>query len=317
MQQNQQRRKRKGGNPQSQFQAVMNQVAQLQAQVAASAAQQARPSQVKKKNRKGRQKQGGRQGGVGLAVKTQLAFVGMRDKGALCSSYTFGYVFIGNGVNGVTNAVLFMTSNSATLFGSQGAGPQPIVPILPGDAVLGKSYIADESKHYSRRRYKRLLLHIDSLQPNTNSALVLVVAPVRGSAQAMATVPSALATATASQATMDSVRSMKGNVYLNSFEDSAKRTTLDLTPYIAGGSGPRQDEFSIPAVANVTTAVVNGTVLGTTAGALSGVSPCGIMVSGQNTIAGNQNTSVFELVIEMEYDLLDFTGGNPAPNALG
>jgi len=274
-----------------------------------------RPSKVKRK--KGGPRGGGQADGVPAAVRTRLAFVGMRDKGALCSSYTMGYVYVGNGTNGVNNAILFQTSNSSLIVGAQTA--QPIIPVFPGDSVLGKTYISDESKHFSRRRYRRLLLHVDSLQPNTNSALVLVVAPVRGSKSCSNTTPTVLATSAATAATMDQVRSMKGNIYLNSFSEATKRTTLDLTPFIAGGTGPQQNEFSTASTAGGagTTAFVAATTVSAAVGDTQGVSPCCIMVAGTNTISGNQGTQVFELIIEMEYDLLDFMGGTPIPCPIG
>jgi len=67
-----------------------------------------------------------------------------------------------------------------------------------------------------------------------------------------------------------------------------------------------------------TVAVANQTIL-TSAGANGVIAncPCGFVVSGTNTITGNQGTNVFLLTVEMVYDLIDFRGGNTSLNPIG
>jgi len=299
--------------------ALMSQVAQLQSQAAVASGRTAQPSVVRRKNKKGRQRarDGSDGAGVPAGARTKLAFVGMRDKRELCSSYTAGYVWVGDGTSGAANAVLFQTYAGTLLVGTSAANP-PVIPILPGDSVLGRSYMTDEAKHYNRRRYRRLLLHIDSFQPNTNAAMVLVVAPVRGSALCNAAYPQPKATAALTGATMDNARSMSGNQYLNSFDDKKKRTTIDLTPYIAGGSGPKQNEFAINAANGTgTTAFVVSQSVQTTIGSVTENSPCGFLIAGLNTVAGNAATQMFEIIVELEYDLLDFVGSTALPSPIG
>jgi len=67
----------------------------------------------------------------------------------------------------------------------------------------------------------------------------------------------------------------------------------------------------------VTTCVSDTTPGQNVAGPFTGLSPCGFIVAGQNTIAGNQAVKMFEIIVEMHYDLLDFTGGTAIPNPLG
>jgi hypothetical protein len=73
---------------------------------------------------------------------------------------------------------------------------------------------------------------------------------------------------------------------------------LDLTPYIAGGSGPKQNEFNMNGAA-VTSSVSavdgNGTV------------PCAFVYAGQSSDTNTHGKDVAVAVITMKVDLLDFT----------
>lgn len=319
---NGQQSKRQGKRVQvSEIASLVNSIQQLSI-MAAKNNGNAKPSKVRRRARRNRgdvvqASSGGvqRTGGAYAAVRTTLAFVGVKDLVNHCASYTMGYIFVGDGTNGTANAVLFQSSDKTLINGQQTAAP--IIPILPSDGRLGKSYITDISKHFQRRKYRKLLLHVDSLQPNTNAAMIVVVAPVRGGASAGPTIPTVLATAGATAATLDSVRSMKGNLYLNSFETGLKRTTLDLTPFIAGGSGPLQNEFPINNTDFSNSTCYSAAAVMSTLCVPANNAPACIIVTGLNTIAGNQNNQMFELIIEMEYDLLDFTGGEACPNPIG
>jgi len=155
-------------------------------------------------------------GYVGAGKKTFMSFVGLADLNDHHASYTAGYIYVGNGTNGANNAVLWSNYVGTLVAGNQ--AQYPTIPILPSDTNFGTAYMANMAKNFFRRRYKRILLHIDSLQPNTTSALVVCVAPVRGANAVNFTTVYPIATAGATGAAVASARAMKGNVYMDSFE---------------------------------------------------------------------------------------------------
>jgi len=218
--------------------------------------------------------------------------------------WTLGYVYVGNGTNGATNAVLFETTNAGTIFGAQ-TNPA-VVPILGSDGVLGKTYISDITKHFSRKVINRMAVELNALIPSTGSAMMVALAAFRGPSLCPTTIPYALATAGATANTLDNILSVEDRLVCESFRDAR----MDITHLIAGGNGPKENEFNIAAQNNVTTVVANSTALsGTVPGGFQGIVPACVAVGGNNTIAAYQAQQMFEVVIEQEIHLLDYAGG--------
>jgi hypothetical protein len=94
---------------------------------------------------------------------------------------------------------------------------------------------------------------------------------------------------------------MKGAFTVDSWESKS----CEISEYIAGGSGAKQNEFEI---SNTTNAASIVTSTGTD---LDGVAPAGFAVGGNSTTTTLQGTAVHQITIEMEVDLLDYVGGIP------
>jgi hypothetical protein len=226
--------------------ALTNEIRQL-ASMASKGGGNARPNKVKKQRQRGQAK-APRNGpnalafrGIPAAVRTVATRRGMSDIRGHRMAWTLGFIYVGNGTNGTTNAVLFQTNT-----GTYSAGAEThsaVIPIVGGDSQLGKSYINDVQKHFGRKVIKKMWLHLDALVPSTGSAMMIAVAPIRGVGQCSKTIFYPLATAGATANALDSVLSCKDAITCDSFEHK----TLDITAYIAGGSGPLQNEFNVSA----------------------------------------------------------------------
>jgi len=250
---------------------------------------------------------------IGAVVRTQLRRAGMSDIRSHRMAWVTGYTYVGNGTNGAANAVLFLTGTGTYLLSANAPTANPntsssgMVPILGADTQLGRSYVSDIEKHYARKVIKRMWIHIVSLQPSTANNMMAILAPVRGGGGVEGAKFVVLATAGEAGNTVDNVSSMKGACSIDSFESK----TIDITAFIAGGSGPRQNEFDL----NQVVGVQNGPTI-ITAGAPSGVDgdgfvPACFTLAGNNTTAALQGTKVHEIIIEQEVDLLDYVGGMP------
>lgn len=227
-------------------------------------------------------------------------------------AWTLGFIYVGNGTNGTTNAVLFQTNTGTYIAGAE--THSAVIPIVGGDSQLGKSYINDVQKHFGRKVIKKMWLHLDALVPSTGSAMMIAVAPIRGVGQCSKTIFYPLATAGATANALDSVLSCKDAITCDSFEHK----TLDITAYIAGGSGPLQNEFNVSApyegtTSPGTTIVISSNDEGDSNFSLSDIVPACIVVGGNNTVAAYQGVQMYEVVIEQEVDLLDYVGGFSDP----
>jgi hypothetical protein len=245
---------------------------------------------------------------VGAVVATQLVKIGMSDIRSHRVSWTAGFIFVGNGTNGATNAVLYQTATSTYIAAPNSAANSGFVPILAADSQFGSSYVTDVEKHYARKIIKRMWMHIISLQPSTSNNMMAVVAPLRGGAGLEAARFDPLATANAAN-TVTNVTSMKGAFSVDSWESKS----CEITDFIAGGSGSRQNEFDI---SSKTQGAVSGSVLA--AGAVinldgDGFCPACFAIAGNNTTTGLQNTQTHQIVIEQEVDLIDYIGGMAIP----
>lgn len=178
--------------------------------------------------------------------------LGMKDMD-VTARYIAGYARVGNGTNGAAGAVYFEPTESPLV------GPYTcpeLVPISPSDNStittgigFGTAWMNQLSQLFRRRRYDNLHLQIlpYGVGSSSTSGAQLSVAPYRGSA-VFTGVPAtagsayhaqlAATTAPLPQAT---VLSAKGSQSFPSWQP----ITIDMTDFIAGGSGARQNEFLI------------------------------------------------------------------------
>jgi len=240
---------------------------------------------------------------VGTAVRVRMGTVGMSDLMTHRVTWVAGTVYIGNGTLGATNSVYAAKQNaSATYVAGTGGGFW--LPFAPADSLLGSTYGATLMKLYRRMRIRRAAVHLRTIQSSTTNNAVITLSPIRGPPGG-AEIANVATDTTAAQ-TLQNLMSVSGSIDVDSFEDGC----LDLTPYIAGGAGPRQNEF---AVANPLSA---STDVGAVANLLGAV-PCGFQVAGNSTVAALQGSVTHNIVCEMVVDLLDFVGAVPVIDPLG
>lgn len=241
--------------------------------------------------------------GIGAVVRSRVTKTGLSDIIGHKVAWVAGYTYVGNGTNGTNNAVYFQTKNALWLIQGFGVTSSGLVPIGSSDGSVGASYVKDIEKHFARKIIRRMKIHVDSLQPSTANNMMAVIAPSRGPGGLPASVPIALATAAVTSNTVENVSSMSGAFTVNSWESR----TVDITRFIAGGSGALQNEFEIGNTA------FNGQFYTTTAVASGddGVDlvPACFGVAGNSTTAALAGTLVHQITIEQEVDLLDYVGG--------
>jgi len=255
---------------------------------------------------------------IGAVVQTRLTQLGIGEVKRLQIAYPMGYTFVGNGTDGTNNSVYFETASGTYLIAGTGAAisgilPSGAVPIAPSDLDLGASYVNDFTKHFSRVRVNRLQVHVDSLQPSTSNNMVAVVAPSRGSGLGQLSYPVAFATGSIQANSFGQVSSMQGAFAIDSWESKC----VDITRYIAGGSGPLQNEFEIGVIAAQQYPAHIYSTAAPPLSSLLGLVPACLSIAGNSTTAGLAGTRVHQISISIDIDLLDFLGGLPQPYALG
>jgi hypothetical protein len=206
----------------------------------------------------------------------------MDDIKGLRIAYLSGYTLVGNGTLGTTEAVYFLDNTVSKVFTSP-------VPILPSDAAIGQTYVGDVFKHFARRRYRQIKLHVLSLIPNTSNSMVANIAPLRGG-----NIAPTVSNTTGAALSQAGVMGMKGHMQIASWQSAV----WDLTPFIAGGSGAAQDEFNSAISAAAESSPSQASV--------SLASPCGFAVSGLGATAAIEAVAVHAVIVELVVDLLDF-----------
>jgi len=240
------------------------------------------------------------------AVRSPMPKQGMSDVERHIRCWVAGYIYVGDGaILGVQDTVYFRTATPVSGTGTVISG---IVPVAASDASVGSSFCADVDKHFARKRVLHTSLHLHSLIPSTSNSMEVVIAPVRGSY-------GALPAATASQGggnaitlvgnAYNAVAAMAGAFSTASWGDIAK----DITGFIAGGSGSKQNEFDLyNATAN------DNETVGQTSSTTVGV---GFAVSGVSGSAGLRGFNTHAVVLTESVDLLDYIGGMTTSTVVG
>lgn len=235
--------------------------------------------------------------------KDSAPYIGLRDLSAHKVSWLAGYVSVGDGTNGAADSVYFRCIGASSWVPGTSGGGQ--VPVLGSDTLIGQTYVSDVEKHYARKVLRSAKVHFISATPSTANSMTLIAAPVRGASASGDTV--VFSGATTAAPTAANTLGMAGAKSCASYES----TCLDLTAFIAGGSGAKQNEFSINR---------DGETSATQWGAgnldLTGIAPCAFVVSGTNSTAALRGVSTHYVVIETICDYLDFLAGNANPNPL-
>jgi len=216
-------------------------------------------------------------------------------------SWVAGGIFVGDATLGASNGVYFCSVDGTTICAQ--TGRTPFIPIAGQDDSFGATYVKAIFELYRRVRYRSIKVHFIPLQSSTANNLTLTAAPVRGSPgyHEIATFSTGATVAPASQA---AVMSMNGSRTRDSFE----QLDLDLTPFIAGGSGPKQNEFAV--------AGEDSKISGDETALYIGRIPACFVVSGNSTVGGIRGTVTHYVVVEAVVDLYDFVGAIPVLNVV-
>jgi len=209
-------------------------------------------------------------------------------------SWVAGFVYVGNGTLGANDSVYFRSNTSTYVVPG-------LIAIAGSDPHVGASYVKALSQLYRRKVYRKIKARFQAIQSSTTNNMTLTAAPVRGppgkAELALGT------TGTGAAVSQLNVMSLSGSKTCDSFEN----LEIDLTPYIAGGSGASQNEFQI---ADFENASGDSVVLDPMD--VNGSVPCSFVVSGNSTVSALRGTNTHMVVIETQCDFLDFVGAVPA-----
>jgi len=244
---------------------------------------------------------------IGAVVRTRLTKMGMSDIRSHRITWVIGYTYVGDGTSGTIDTVYFLPFSAGVktwLIQGLATKSSGQVPILSEDADVGAAYIADVEKHFARKVIKRMWIHVDSLQPSTSNNMMAVIAPSRGPGGGVASTPITFATAAVTANSVGNVTSMRGAFPIDSWESKSS----EITEYIAGGSGPRQNEFELQAGLEATSQHIYVTTNVVPAANLAPITPACFAVAGNSTTTGLRATVVHQISIEQEVDYLDYVG---------
>jgi hypothetical protein len=226
----------------------------------------------------------------------------------LTVGWVAGTSFVGNGTNGVANSVYFKTGDGAYLAAAAAAGnpASAWMPAAPCDTIVGRTYLSDIIKHFARLKIHRARMCLVSLHPSTANDCTVQLAVARGPGPAAQGKIQNLASATVVAAATADLVPLPETSRISAASYESK--DLDVTGFIAGGSGAAQNEFEINADSAGAAAVWSAANTATTLD-LEGLVPFSFIVGGTNSTAGLQNTSVHDVVIEYDVELMDFIAG--------
>lgn len=252
---------------------------------------------------------------TGVSAPSATSFstrrIGLSDIKAHTISWVAGSIYVGQtSTLGQDYGIYFRCSGSNSVVVPIAADAQAVgcVPVSPGDAQVGSTFGQQLLSMYARKVVKRAKLLLQPLMPSTSLDMMVAVAGARGaysigSPSAGAVGPNALT----------NIMTMKGVKSAASWQP----LELDLTPFIAGGSGARQDEFDTQMGFNSNTVMGAGSVYG------RNVIPCTFAVGGNCNDSSLLNKATHLAIIELNIDLIDFVGSGgtqyvalPAPPLL-
>lgn len=174
-----------------------------------------------------------------------------------------------------------------------------LLPIVMADSIIGRPYVADLLKHYTRRIITSVKVHLTSELSNTAQSGLFAITATRSGVDT-AGCGSATSAALATNSDTD-VMTMKGAKPFRVYDNC----DYDATWAIAGGSGPLQNEFTINNADAGTTTVVSNLVDGL------GVVPCCLYMGGSGSSAvavSGTNVVTHRCIIEVRMHLLDYRG---------
>lgn len=245
---------------------------------------------------------------IGTVARTRLTRTGISDIRSLRICWTAGYTWVGDGTSGTANSVYFLTASDTFIIQGLTTNSSGLVPIAAGDTDIGQTFIADVEKHFARKVIKRMWIHVDSLQPSTANNMMTVFGFGRGGSGGAYSIPITKATASIVANSTANLSSMTGSFCVDSWQNAC----VEITQFVAGGSGARQNEFSIQSAPGSTSHSKIYPSSGNPPTIDDDSFPATFGVAGNSTTTALQNTKVHQISFEQEVDLLDYLGGMTA-----
>lgn len=229
--------------------------------------------------------------------------LGMSDLKSHRIGWSVGRIMVGDGSFGVANVLYFVTKPNLSFYVMERnvSGNDlnlAAVPIVIGDDYLGSPAAGDIAKHYARVRYKKLRVYFHSVRTGTSNSVTIYAAPLAGSSYI-----GEFQTSTSDNPGVEELLSPQGSISWPAWESAS----LDMTPFIRGGSGPLQNEFDL----NRGTI---GAIEGDPAYEVRGTFPCSFMVGGIANTAGFLGLVMAEVFVEAEVDFIDYIGASYNPD---
>jgi len=223
---------------------------------------------------------------------------GPRGKASDIKDFTFNYIWGGTvvGDSAHTGAGGFINFVPAYALGTTNAiCTSGVCPVAPGDTAWGLPGFGQIMVQFTRIVFKRLMLEVIPVRGSSTDTGLMCIAPVRGFNYSVT-----WGTSSSMSIAESTVIDMSGSKMFPMWEGAK----LDLTPYIAGGSGAKENEFPTLGFLNNSNSQTNEI-----SDWLS--IPCGIILGGQTQITSNFQTHIFRM--HATVDLLDWTA-NPFVN---
>jgi hypothetical protein len=233
--------------------------------------------------------------------------------------YLAGFIYTGNGTNGNYGELYYVPQywNNAV---SASIMDDPI-PVLPADILslpfgsggvggYGDPSVSSILSRFARARFHgvRLCYAPLGLGSGTNTAGNVWIAPLKGGTLYANTFPSAAHTGTTGyKPALARVSGMQNATIV----PVSAPFTMDVTQYIAGGTGPKCNEFAIYPDISEVDMVANVQTLGKLE--IAKIAPLSFVIGGlQSTVTtGGLNVLMGGLWIEIDVDLLDFISNYP------
>ncbi len=173
-----------------------------------------------------------------------------------------------------------------------------LLPVCPADTWIGRVNTADIMKHYQRRIYTSIKVFLTPEITNTSANGLFAIAATRGGSdtdQAAAYTGATLAVPSDTD-----VMTMKNALPFRIYDS----VEYDATWAIAGGSGPKQNEFNIGNTNGSASTVLGNAIDG------NGLVPCSLFIGGSAfaQASGSANIPTHRVILQMRMHLLDYRG---------
>jgi len=176
-----------------------------------------------------------------------------------------------------------------------------LLPVAPADTFIGRTNVTDVFKHYERKVVTSVKVYLTPEITATNLNGLFAIAAVRGGSDTINCTQSASGTLTTFSDT--DVMSLKNAMPFRIYDS----VCYDATWAIAGGTGSKQNEFSI-----LNTSTNSGTVVNSGVDGL-GIIPCVLYIGGSSLgssgagVSGS-NIVTHRCIIVVKVHLLDYRG---------